>query len=128
MPANTTPVFPISARIESQKIENADSTNKKLLFAAGTNGSRINIIGLNSDDTASATIQYYLSKDSGSTFSYLGYITVAAGYQGAIQSGIPCFDSALGMAIPSGASLYVAVAVAVTSGKTLCFSATGSDY
>lgn len=128
MAANITPIFPLAARIETQIIENADSTNKKMLFSAGSNGSRLNTIGVNSSDTAAMTVGFYLSKDSGSTFSLLGTISVSAAFNGPIHSGISCFDSSNGIAIPSGSSIYVAVASAVTSGKALNFSALGSDY
>lgn len=128
MSANTVPIFPIAPRIEAQKIENADSTNKKLLFQAGSNGSRINTIGVSSNDTAAMTVEFYLSKDGGTTFSLLGSISVSAAYQGQIQSGISSFDSTNGIAIPAGCSIYIAVASAVTSGKALSFNILGSDY
>lgn len=128
MPANTTPIFPLTPRIESQIIENADGTTKKLLFAPGANGSRINTIAACSTDTASVTLLFFLSKDAGSTFSYLGSITIAAGYEGAVSSGIKAFDIATGSAFPSGASLYVGASVAVTSDKSVSLSAIGSDY
>ena len=78
MAANTVPVFPIAARIECQILENADSTNKKLLFIAGSNCSRLNAIGINSSDTVAMTVGFYLSKDGGSTFSLLGTISVSS--------------------------------------------------
>lgn len=128
MAANTIPVFPLAPRFEAATISNSDSTNKKLLFAAGVDGSRINAIGVHSTDTAAAVISFYLSKDSGTTFYLLGTISIAAAYQGFVQSGIPCFDSSKGIAISADASIYVAVAAAVTAGKTLNFSALGSNY
>ena len=128
MAANTIPVFPLAPRFEAVTIDNSDSTNKKLLFAAGVDGSRINSIGVHSTDTAVATIAFYLSKDSGSTFYLLGNIAISAAYQGLVQSGIPCFDSSKGIAIPVSASIYVAALATVTADKTLNFSALGSDY
>lgn len=128
MAANTIPVFPLTPRFEVATISNSDSTAKKLLFAAGVDGSRINSVGVKSTDTAAATIEFYLSKDSGSTFNLLGTFPAEITYQGLAQSGIPCFDSSKGIVIPAGASIYVAVASAVTADKTLNFSALGSDY
>lgn len=114
MAANITPIFPITPRIETQQIATADGTDKKLIFAPSTNGSRVNIIGASSTDTAIITLNFYVSKDSGSTFSFLGFLTIAAGFQGVVSSGIPCFDLAVGMAIPSGSDIYVAASAAVT--------------
>lgn len=128
MAANTIPIFPLAARLEVATISNSDTTSKKLLFTAGIDGSRINSIGVSSTDTAAATIMFYLSKDSGSTFYLLGTIAISAAYQGLVQSGIPCFDSSKGIAIPVSASIYVAALATVTADKTLNFSALGSDY
>lgn len=128
MAANIIPIFPLAPRFEAVTIGNSDSTDKKLLFAAGIDGSRINSIGVHSTDTAVATIAFYLSKDSGSTFYLLGNIAISAAYQGLVQSGIPCFDSSKGIAISADSSIYVAVSAAVTAGKTLNFSALGSNY
>lgn len=128
MAANTVPIFPLAPRFEAATIANSDSTTKKLLFAAGVDGSRINAIGVKSTDTAAATVEFYLSKDSGSTFYLLGTIAISAAYQGFAQSGIPCFDSSKGIAIPLGSSIYAAVSAAVTADKTLNFSVLGSDY
>lgn len=128
MAANTIPIFPLAARFEVATISNSDTTSKKLLFTAGIDGSRINSIGVSSTDTAAATLMFYLSKDSGSTFYLLGTIAIPAAYQGLVQSGIPCFDSSKGIAIPASASIYVAALATVTADKTLNFSALGSDY
>ena len=128
MAANTIPTFPLAARFEVATISNSDTTSKKLLFTAGIDGSRINSIGVSSTDTAAATLMFYLSKDSGSTFYLLGTIAISAAYQGLVQSGIPCFDSSKGIAISADSSIYVAVSATVTADKTLNFSALGSDY
>lgn len=128
MAANTVPIFPLSPRIETQFITDTDGTTRKLLFNASTDGSRINSMGVSSDNSASTTIQFHLSKDGGSSFNLLGTIVVAANYQGPVHSGIPVFDTVNGMPIPSGSSIYVSVAASVASGKFLRFSAVGSNY
>lgn len=128
MPANTIPIFPILPRIESRKITDADGTTKLLLFAPGANSSRLNKLSACSDDSVGATLKFYLSKDSGSTFDYLGSTLVSAGYEGDVSAAMKCLDLSSGTALPPGADVYVAVASALTAGKTITVTAVGSDY
>ncbi len=128
MSANTTPIFPITPRVEAVEIVNADGTTKKSLLTPGSNGTRINKVAACSDDTASVTLKFYYSKDAGSTFLYLGSIAINAGAETNVTTGIKLADAASGLVLPYGTVLYASAGAAVTLGKTVSVSVSGSDY
>lgn len=127
MAANTAPIFPLVPRFDAVAILTADGTDKKLLFTSGMNGSRINSIAGCSDDTASVTLKFYVSKDDGVTFYYAGSATLAAGAEQEITTAIK-IAALSGLALPAGCKLYVAAAAAVTADKRVDVTLAGGDY
>lgn len=130
MPANTNPIFVLTAVAKGTTIVNSDGTTKKSLVTGGTNGTRIDHIPVSSDDTAAVDLAWWLN--DGVTDFYLGNTRIAAGsgYTTIARvDAIATLSPTLGyLFIPSSYILKVNAVAAVTSGKTVTIVATGGDY
>lgn len=131
MAANTDPIFGAVAHSGGAQFVNADGTTKKTLFAAGTNGSRIDSISACSNDSAVVELGVYLN--DGSADHYLGniHLAIGAGYTtvakadgitALMPTALPYLD------LPTGWSIKVAPAGAVTTAKVVDIIAIGKDY
>lgn len=135
MPANTSPIFGLTANLAEVTFVNADSTTPKDLVSAGSNGSKITRIAAQSDDTAAVNMKLLIH--DGSTGYWVGTVRIAigSGSDGAIASVnllnpamLPWLDADGEFFIPSGYKVQVAPLVAVTSGKTVNIVCFGVDY
>ena len=139
MAYSNVPIFPQVIQNYGVQIANTDSTTKKLLCGAGTNGTKIEFIQASTTDTSNNTLQLYLY--DGTTYHLVTTYTVTAGSgnSGTVaafnilnSSQVPAFpydsNGNKYIYLKNGWSLYVGVTVAVTSGKTLDIIAQGEDY
>ena len=130
MPANTTPIFEVTPFFKGTTFQNADSTSKKTLYTAGTNGSRVDMLAISSDDTTAVNLAIYVS--DGTTDHYIGNLNIPAGTGFTTVSrmdGITTLAPSLGYIVLAPSWLLKANTVAVvTSAKTVHAIAMGGDY
>lgn len=132
MPANTDPIFVLTANLAQATFVNADGTTAKDLVSAGANGTKVFSIACTSDDTSAVNMRVFVH--NGTTGFLIGTTRVAtlSGTDGAAPSvellnpvTIPALDADGELFIPSGYKIQVAPLVAVTSAKTVtvvCFA------
>lgn len=130
MAANTSPIFPLTPKTSPVTVVNADGTTKKTLITAGANGTKIDAIKILSDDTTTVTLSFYLTK-SGTDY-LVGTVAVTAG-TGVTPGTSPAealeyLNDGYALALEAGVIVKVAVAVSVTSGKTVTVVAHAGDF
>lgn len=139
MAVTNTPVYPQTITVTPITIVNADSTNKKTLYTAGANGSRIENVSVTNTDTAGYTLNIYITQ--GGTDYLLGTVSLplSAGNTTAAPTfnlltnsnfAVLCKDANGNsyLYLSSGSTLKAAVTVAVTAAKTVTFLTQGGDY
>lgn len=135
MAANTTPIFPLSIQTSAVSFANADGTSEKTIVTAGSEGTRIDVLLVTSDDTTARVFR--LLVNNGTTSFIVGEVSVpvGAGTDGATlsvkvlaASVLPWLDSSGSLFLKAGWTLKAAAKVAVTSGKTIAFVAFSGDY
>lgn len=130
MAANTSPIFPLTPKTNPVTVVNADGTTKKTLLTAGTNGTKIDAIKVVSDDTATVTLSFYLTK--GGTDYLIGTVAVTAGT--GITAGtspaeaLEYLNDGYALALEAGVIVKVAASASVTSGKTVTIVAHAGDF
>lgn len=130
MAANTSPIFPLTPKTSPVTIVNADGTTKKTLLTAGTNGTKLDAVKIVSDDTATVTLSFYLTK--GGTDYLVGTVSVTAG-TGVTPGTSPAealeyVNDGYALALEAGVVLKVAASASVTSGKTVTIVAHAGDF
>lgn len=136
MAANTTPIFGLTANIKAQTFVAADTTTKKDIFIAGSNGSLLRAGGAVSDDTALVNLDLWYH--DGSTAWAIGTIQVAIGAGNTVNTAainllnttniklLMAPDGSLFMA--TGTKLQASVRATVTAAKTCTVVCAGVDY
>ena len=131
MPANTSPIFEITVWRKGCQLVNATGTTKTLVAAAGSNGSRYDMVSCSTTDTSAETLSFW-AYDGSSIYYHLGDVSlpVGAGYTNVpLVDAVPILAPSLGyIALQSGYSLYVSAGTAVTSSKQTDVLAQGGDY
>ncbi len=131
-----TPAFASVPKITPMSFVNADGTNKKTVFTAGSSGSKVTAIVCTSTDTGTRILQLYLTRSATNYLlgSYL--IAIGAGSDGVAVTGNLL---TMTMALPndndgqryifleSGDTLTVMVTVAVTAAKEIDVIAIGGN-
>lgn len=140
MAKNTTLFFPKQANNKVTQFVNADGTNAKTIFTAGTHGSRVYALIATSTDTSARIMRFSIY--DGVTRNIIGAVTLAigAGTNGTAASvallqnslfqnivgvdanGVPYID------MESGWTLEANATVAVTAATTVAITALGYDY
>lgn len=131
MPANTSPIFTLTPRVDGVQYTSTDTTTKKTIFTPGTNGSRIDGITVASTDTAAVLLNVYLN--DGTTDFFLGSVNVPAGtgYSGGARVdvlaslGTPATGA---LVLPSGRTLKAACNATMTASKVLDLLVQGGDF
>lgn len=137
MPANTSPIFPLTPKNFGATFVNADGTAYKALVTAGANGSIVDLLNIISDDTAAMNV--VLSLFNGSTDYPLNEIPVPAGsgtngsakpINGLNPKDTPSLGNREDRSIylQSGWSLRAKMKVAVTAAKTVTVAGGYGDY
>jgi hypothetical protein len=136
MSANINPIFPLVVACEPQTFAIADTTDMKILFTGGTNGSRIDAISAISTDTVNQLFTLALS--NGTTNYGIGELTVTAnaGTNGTVKSlslltanNFPWLDSSGSIYIKSGWFLKAGIKTgSVTVDKLITIVCMGGDY
>lgn len=136
MAQNTSPIFGLTPISTPVTIVNADSTNKKTVYTAGSNGGRLLSIAAATDDTTAVRCNIYLTV-SGTDYN-LGQVTVPIGAgTGTTDTAsvnlldatkLPFLASDGSLVLPASAIIKVAANAAVTSGKTVYLSGLALDY
>lgn len=137
MAVTNTPIFPQALGAGHVQIANADASNLKTIYTAGSNGSKIVAVIAAGNDTSSRDLT--LGITSSSVFYELSTYTLAI--TGGTVAGTPAanlFTGIIGLPIDndgqpyvflkSGETLQVKSLTTVTSGKTIEVSAFGSDF
>ena len=135
MPANTTPIFPLTVQTSAATIVNADGTGEKALVTAGANGTRVDTVSITSTDSAAVTLAVRVN--DGTTSYAVGEIAVPAGagtngsalaVKGLSLAFLPWLDASGSLFLRTGWSLRVAAKAAITSTKTVTLVAFSGDY
>jgi hypothetical protein len=139
MAGTATPIFPQTIQNWAVQILAADTTTKKTLVTGGTNGTKIEGINVNSDDTSAKTLLLYLS--DGTTDYLLSWVNIPAnsGFTTSIpavavlqSTQLPVFDYDSNgnkvFYLKAGWSIKVAAQATLTSAKTFNIVAFGTDF
>lgn len=135
MPANTSPIFGLTANLAEVTFVNADGTGTKDLISGAANGTKVQRIAVHSDDTAAVNLKVLIH--DGTTAYDVGVVRVAigSGSDGAIPAVnlltlgmLPWLDADEEFFIPSGYKVQVAPLAAVTAAKTVTVVCFGVDY
>lgn len=129
--ANTNPIFELTPVISGSTLMNADGTNLKTIFTAGSSGGRIDAIIITSNEAISGSIAFYIN--NGSADFYIGNVPVppGSGYNSAVKvDGLtwlkPTYLSFI--QLPPTYTLKAGDTVAVTSGSTITITAIGGNF
>ena len=135
MPANTAPIFALTAKVAAVTFINSDGTTAKTLLSAGTNGTKVLRIAVTSDDTAAVDMQLFIRISSVDYLVGTNDIPTLSGTDGSTDAvnlldlaAMPWLDSDGEFFIPSGVDVKVAPLAAVTSAKTVTITAFAADY
>jgi hypothetical protein len=131
MAANTTgPIWELVPTVEGQQFSSADTTSKKTVQSAGSNGTRVDSIMCSTNDTAAINLAFYIN--DGSTDFYIGNVNVpiGSGYTTVTRvDAMATLAPALGyLIIPIGGSLKTNCVATMTAAKVLDVVAMGGDY
>lgn len=133
------PAFAATPKRGKQQIANADASTFKSLLSAGSSGTKVFGITLQSTDTSARVVQ--ISLYDGTTDFLIGSVTVAAGAgNDGLTPSQPGFDPSLLASLPkdndgnpyvllqSGDSIRISSTTTVTSGKTINATAQAADF
>lgn len=136
MPANTLPIYPLTIKTDAITFVNADSTSEKTLVTAGTNGARVDVISITSDDT-SARVLNVIVNDGAASYK-VGTVNVPAGSgtDAALTLPVkllyspilPWLDSSGSIFLEAGWKINLQPQVAITSAKTVYAVAFYGEY
>jgi len=77
MAANTTPVFSLTPFDAGLTFASTDTTTRKTVYTAGTNGSRVDGLVVSTSDTAAVNLAFWINDTT--TDYYIGVVTVPIG-------------------------------------------------
>ena len=131
MPANTSPIFELTPVNKGAQFTSTDTTTKKTLLTAGTNGTRIDAILVSTNDTSAVNLAFYIN--DGSTDFYIGNLTVplGSGYttvarvDGIGTIGAPSVGALI---MPSGYLLKANCVATMTTTKVTDVMIVGGDF
>ena len=141
MVVTATPIFPQTITNKVVTIVNADTTTLKTLYAAGTNGTKVENILVTNTDTAAYTVQVYVTISATDYLIGSVNIPLSAGNLSTVNSvNLLSTTGNLGpvlnldstgnpyLYLASGSTLKVATTGTVTAAKTITFFAQGGDF
>ena len=131
MAANTSPIFEeVITCGTPQTFASGDTTTKKTLVTAGSDGTRIDSIMCSTDDTTTVNLAFYISISS--TDYYIGNVNlpIGAGYTTVARvDAITTLAPILGyLALPASALLKCNCVATMTAAKTTTVVPVGGDY
>lgn len=131
MAANTAPIFEEVVTCGTpQTFTSADTTAKKTLLTAGTDGTRVDSIMCSTDDTTAVNLAFYISI-SGTDY-YIGNVNlpIGAGYTTVARvDAISTLAPTLGyLALPASALLKANCVATMTAAKTTTVVPMGGDF
>jgi hypothetical protein len=131
MAAGTSPIFEQVVSIGAPKtFTSADTTAKKTIASGDTDGTRIDMVMVSSDDTAAVNLMFYITLSGTDYFIGNVNIPIGSGYTTVARvDAMATLSPVLGyLAIPSGADLKCACLATMTAAKTLTVVPMGGDY
>lgn len=136
MAQNTSPIFGLTPISTPVTIVNGDTTTKKTVYTAGSNGGRLLAIAASTDDTTAVRCNIYVTV-SGTDYT-LGQVTVPIGAGTGTGDApsvnlldatkLPFLASDGSLLLPASAIVKVAANATVTSGKTVYLTGIALDY
>jgi hypothetical protein len=131
MAANTSPIFILAPTNGSpQTFASGDTTTKKTVYTAGSNGARIDSIMVSTDDTTAVNLAFFVSI-SGTDY-YIGNVNVpiGSGYTTVARvDAISTLAPILGyLTLPASALLKCNCVATMTAAKTTTVAPMGGDY
>jgi hypothetical protein len=134
MAGNTNPIFILTANVSAVTIVPADTTAKKTVWTAGSNGGVLTGISVTSDDTVSRDLNVYVTL--GGTDYQVGQVNIP------ITAGVSTTPSvnllSLGLCpwlnpdgswtLPASAIVKVAAVATITAAKTITIVGHGGDF
>lgn len=133
------PFFPASLKTNSVLIQPADTTTKKTIYTAGSNGGKVVALFTSSDDSATEDLQIWLTISSTDYLLATKTIAITAGF----VTGTPAFnwfdgiqnpgfpidrDGQRYILMPAAGILKVSSKATVTVAKTLYTTAMAYDF
>lgn len=134
----TQPIFPATVKNGVVSFVNSDGTNLKQVYAAGTNGSKVESLAAASSDTVAAVLQFTITV--GGTDCIVGEASIPAG---AGTDGLTKAVDVLSLSnlpwlrtdgnnrylyLAKGSTLKAKAKTTVTAGKTVYLFAQAGDY
>jgi hypothetical protein len=129
MPANTSPIFELVPNVKGVNFAPADTTTKKTIFTAGSNGSRVDSISVVSNSTALENLAVYIN--DGATDFPIGNINIAIGAGYTTVAKVEGLQSValLGyIFLPTGYILKANAVATITAAKIVDVVVQGGDY
>lgn len=131
MAANTAgPICEIVVQTPGLQFTSADTTTKKTLYTAGSNGGRVDEIFLSSNDTSQVNLQFYIN--DGATDFYIGVVAIpiGSGYTTVVRVGaMVTLSPVLGyLALKAAYVLKCSCLSTMTGSKTLDVVAQAGDF
>lgn len=135
MAANTAAIFQKNVKTSSVSIVNSDSTNKKTLVTAGSEGALIDSVALTSTDTSDVILNVYIN--NGVTSFRIGQVKLLAnaGTNGTVKAqnlfttlDMPYLFTSKGLPLGANQTLEIAANSAVTATKQIDATAFFGDY
>jgi hypothetical protein len=108
----------------------ADTTTKKTIQTAGTNGTRLDAISLSTNDTADVNLAFYVTISSVDYYLGVVHVPTGSGYAGVPRvEAMAVLAPVLGyLALPASAILKAACVATMTAAKVMDVVALGGDY
>lgn len=137
MTITATPAFCQTPKISKTSILPADTTTKKTVVTAGSNGSKVVAIIASSTDTGTRIVQLYLTRSATSFLIGSTIVAIGAGTDGAANTsnllttipGLPLDnDGQAYLFLESGDTLQAMVTVTVTAAKEIDVFAVHGDF
>lgn len=131
MPANTTgPIWELVPKNEAVSFASGDTTTKKTLVTAGTNGTRLDSIMCSTDDTTTVNLAFHLG--DGTTDWYIGNVNlpIGAGYTTVARvEALATLAPALGyLIVEAGWTLKCNCVATMTAAKITTVASVGGEY
>lgn len=126
----TKPAFTNVPHIQGTEFQNSDSTNKKTVFTAASGGSRIESVGICSNDGTNRNVSFFLNDGTNDHYVNVVPVPLSSGYGTVARvEGITSLGTPAGVInLPNGWLLKAAMVVAVTTADVLTVTVQGGDF
>lgn len=132
---SATPNWPTTPRTEGVQLANGDGTSAKDFFTAGASSTRVDMIGVSSDDTSARDVQFILNDGTNDRLNWTlsipinaGSIAATKGINALSRTHCPWLSKDGALIVKAGWKLRIRALVAVTAGKFINATMMGGDW